>query len=184
MTPWISLCLCVSTYPPTWETGVELLAHFSKVMRGCTVLLVVNASLVIFVQLWNEELFQHVQIHDTFHARGTIVPIPPPRALLHLKSRWLLSEVCYGSKKQSLLHKCKGNIAISIARNLSVGPQFTPGTRILFRPDFLWAMLSHPVGHVFLALQWNSLCRASFEVHESQRDLRLGKLVFQILLCG
>jgi len=40
------------------------------------------------------------------------------------------------------------------------------------------------VGHVFLTLQWNSLGRASFEVHESQRDLRLGKLVFQMLLCG
>jgi hypothetical protein len=35
----------------------EILAHFSKVMRGCTVLLEVNtAFLVIFVQLWNEEL--------------------------------------------------------------------------------------------------------------------------------
>jgi len=45
-------------------------------------------------------------------------------------------------------------------------------------------MPSHPVGHVFLTLQWNSLGRASFEVHESQRDLRLGKLVFQMLLCG
>ena len=42
---------------PIWETGVEILAHFSKVMRGCTVLLEVNASFfVIFVQLWNEEL--------------------------------------------------------------------------------------------------------------------------------
>ena len=36
---------------------MEILAHFSKVMRGCTVLLEVNASfLVIFVQLWNEGL--------------------------------------------------------------------------------------------------------------------------------
>ena len=51
---------------PTWETGVEILALFSKVMRGCTVLLEVNASfLVIFIQLWNEELLEHVQIHDT-----------------------------------------------------------------------------------------------------------------------
>jgi hypothetical protein len=71
----LSVCLSVSTSPPTWETGVEVLAHFSKVMRGCTVLLEVNASfLVIFVQLWNEELPEHVQIHDTFHARGTVVP--------------------------------------------------------------------------------------------------------------
>ena len=36
-------------------------------------------------------------------------------------------------------------------------------------------MPSHPVGHVFLTLQWNSLGRASFEVHESQRDVRLGE---------
>jgi hypothetical protein len=52
LTPWISLCLSDSTYPATWETGVEVLAHFSKVMKGYTVLLEVNASfLVIFVQL-------------------------------------------------------------------------------------------------------------------------------------
>jgi len=44
-------------------------AHFSKVMRGYTVLLEVNASfLVIFVQLWNEELLEHVQIHDSANA--------------------------------------------------------------------------------------------------------------------
>jgi hypothetical protein len=37
-------------YPPTWETGVEVLAHFFKVMRGCAVLLEVKAFfLVIFV---------------------------------------------------------------------------------------------------------------------------------------
>jgi hypothetical protein len=33
-----------------WETGVEVLAHFFELMRGCTVLLEVNTSfLVIFV---------------------------------------------------------------------------------------------------------------------------------------
>jgi hypothetical protein len=38
-----------STSPPTWETGVEVLAHFFKVMKGYAVLLEVNASfLVIF----------------------------------------------------------------------------------------------------------------------------------------
>jgi hypothetical protein len=32
-------------------------------MMGCAVLLIVNASfMVIFVQLWNEELLEHVQI--------------------------------------------------------------------------------------------------------------------------
>jgi hypothetical protein len=57
----LSVCLSVSTYPPTWETGVEVLVLFSKVMRGCTLLLEVNASvLVIFVDLWNEELLKHV----------------------------------------------------------------------------------------------------------------------------
>jgi hypothetical protein len=76
------------------------------------------------------------------------------------------------------------NFELSIARNLPVGLHFTPGTQILFRPDVLCDMPSHPVGHVFQTLQWNSLGRASFEVHESQRDLRLGKLVFQMLLCG
>jgi len=39
-------------------------------MRWCTVLLEVNASfLVIFVQLWIEELLKHVQIHDTGNGR-------------------------------------------------------------------------------------------------------------------
>jgi hypothetical protein len=39
-----------STNPPTWETGVEVLVHFSKVMMGCAILLEVNASFsVIFV---------------------------------------------------------------------------------------------------------------------------------------
>ncbi|KDR14868.1 hypothetical protein L798_11008 [Zootermopsis nevadensis] len=53
------------TNPPTWETVVEVLAHFSEVMRRCTVLLEVNASfLVIFVTLRNEELLENVQIHD------------------------------------------------------------------------------------------------------------------------
>ncbi|XP_023712880.2 uncharacterized protein LOC111867343 [Cryptotermes secundus] len=57
--------------------------------------------------------------------------------------------VFFGSKKRSLIHKFKGYFALSIARNLPVGLQFTPGTRILFRPDVLCAMTSHPVGHVF-----------------------------------
>jgi hypothetical protein len=57
------------------------------------------------------------------------------------------------------------------------GLQFTHGTRILFRPDVLCTMPSHPVTHVFLTLEWNSLGRASFQVHESQRNVRLGKLV-------
>jgi hypothetical protein len=55
---------------------------------------------------------------------------------------------------------------------------------ILLRPDVLCTMPSHPVAHVFLTLQWNSLGRVSFEVHESQLDVRIGKLVFQMLLRG
>jgi hypothetical protein len=92
--------------------------------------------------------------------------------------------VCFGPKKRSLLHKFKGNFAPSITRNLLVGLRFTRGTRILLRPDALCAIPSHPVGHVFRTLQWNCLGRASFEVHESQRDVRPGKLVFQMLVCG
>jgi hypothetical protein len=39
-------------------------------MRVCAVLLEVSASfLVIFVQLWNKELLEHVQIHDTDDCR-------------------------------------------------------------------------------------------------------------------
>jgi hypothetical protein len=37
---------------------------------------------------------------------------------------------------------------------------------------------------MFLTLQWNSLGRASFEVHESQHNVHLRKLVFKMLLCG
>jgi hypothetical protein len=37
-------------------------------------------------------------------------------------------------------------------------------------------MPSHPVGHVFLTLEWNGLGGASFEVHESQRVVRLRKI--------
>jgi hypothetical protein len=59
--------------PPTWETGAEVLAHFSKEMRECTFLLEVNAYfLVIFVQLKNEELLEHVQIHDTGNNRSLL----------------------------------------------------------------------------------------------------------------
>jgi hypothetical protein len=48
--------------------------------------------------------------------------------------------------------------------------------------EFWWdrmfcAPCRHPVAHVFLTLQWNSLRRASFEFHEGQRDVRLGKPV-------
>jgi hypothetical protein len=95
-----------------------------------------------------------------------LCPIAPPRALPQLISRWLLSKVqnllvvCFCSKKRSLLHKLKGNVALSIARNLPVGLKFTSGTRILLRPDVLCAMPSHAVAHVFLTLQWNSLGRA------------------------
>jgi hypothetical protein len=90
----------------------------------------------------------------------------------------------FGSKKRSRLHKFKGNLVVSIARSFPVGLQFTRCTRILLRPDVLWAIPSHPVARMFLMLQWNSFGRASFEVHESQRDVRLGKLVFPMLLCG
>jgi hypothetical protein len=92
--------------------------------------------------------------------------------------------VHFDSKKRSLLNKLKGNVALSIRRNLPVRLQFTHGTLILLRMDVLRVMPSHPVIQVFLKLQWNSLGRAPFKVHESQRDLRLGKLVFQMLLSG
>jgi hypothetical protein len=82
--------------------------------------------------------------------------------------------VCFGSKKRILLHKFKGSFALSTAKNLAVCLQFTRGTRILLRPIALCAMPSYPVAHVFLTLQWGSLGRASFEVHESQCDMRLG----------
>jgi hypothetical protein len=61
----------------------------------------------------------------------------------------------------------------SISRDLPVGLQFTRVTRILLRPNVLCAMQSHPV------------CPCvSFEVHERQRYMCLGKLVSQKLLCG
>jgi formylmethanofuran dehydrogenase subunit E len=44
-------------------------------------------------------------------------------------------------------------------------------------------MPSDPVTHVFLTLQWNSLRKDLFEVNESQRDVLLWKLIFQMLLC-
>jgi hypothetical protein len=65
----------------------------------------------------------------------------------------------------------QGNFsALSTARNLQVGPQFTCSKSILLKPDVLCAMPTH-------MLQWNGLERASFEVHERQRDVRLKKLV-------
>jgi hypothetical protein len=57
--------------------------------------------------------------------------------------------VCFGSKIQSLLHKCKGNFELIIA----VGLEFTRGTRILLRPDVLCAMPDYLVAYVFLKLQ-------------------------------
>jgi hypothetical protein len=56
--------------------------------------------------------------------------------------------VCFGLKKRSLLHKCKGNFALRITRNLQVDLQFSFGRRILLRPDVLCAMRIHPVTHV------------------------------------
>jgi hypothetical protein len=64
-----------------------------------------------------------------------------------------------------------------IARNLPVGLQFTRDTRILLRTNVLYVMPSHPVAHMPLTLRWNSLGTASFKVHESQRNVRLGKLL-------
>jgi hypothetical protein len=90
--------------------------------------------------------------------------------------------VCSGSKKLSLLQKFKVNFALNIARNLPVGLQFTHGTRILLRPDVLFSMPSHPVAHVFVTLQCNSLEGASFELEESQHDVRLEKPVVQITI--
>jgi hypothetical protein len=78
----------------------------------------------------------------------------------------------------------QGNYALNMARNLPVGLQFTCGTRILSRPDVLRGMPTYLVTHVFLTLQWKSLGTALLEVHESQRDVHLRKLIFQMLLCG
>jgi hypothetical protein len=61
-------CQRHSTNPLTWETGVEVLAYFLKVMRGCAILLEVNVSLSSSSN-WNEELLEHVQIHDTSSGR-------------------------------------------------------------------------------------------------------------------
>jgi hypothetical protein len=36
-----------STNPPTWKTDVEVLVHFSEVMRRCTVLLEVKAFFLV-----------------------------------------------------------------------------------------------------------------------------------------
>jgi hypothetical protein len=60
---------------------------------------------------------------------------------------------CFGSKKRSLLNKFNIMFALSIARNLPEGIQFTRGIRILLKPDVLCAMPRHPVAHVFLTLQ-------------------------------
>jgi hypothetical protein len=53
-----------STNPPTWETDAEDLAQFFKV-----VLEVDTSFLVILAQLWNVEVLEHVQIHDTGNGR-------------------------------------------------------------------------------------------------------------------
>jgi hypothetical protein len=63
-------------------------------------------------------------------------------------------------------------------------PTITRGTRILLRPDILCVMPCHPLALVFLTLKWNSTGRALFKAHESQRNMHLGKLVFQMSLCG
>jgi hypothetical protein len=43
------------------KKGVEVLAHFSKAMRGCAILVEVNAFLL--------EMLELVQIHDTGNGR-------------------------------------------------------------------------------------------------------------------
>jgi hypothetical protein len=75
-----------------------------------------------------------------------------------------------------ILSKCIQR-TLSTARDLPVGHQSIRGIRISLRPDVLCAMTSHPVVHMLLTLQWNSLGRALLKVHESQRDVRLGKLI-------
>jgi hypothetical protein len=144
-------------------------------------------------RIFPEDIHNVLNCHNVaryckFDARGTVVPNTTTTTLLQLKLRWLISQVqsvlvvCFDGMKRSMLHKFKQNVGLSIAWNLPVGLQFTRCTRILLRPDVLWGMPNHPIAHVFLTLQWNCcLGRASFEVREGQRDVRLGKQVFQIL---
>jgi hypothetical protein len=129
--------------------------------------------------------FHNVAKHCTFDARGTVVPNTATASAVPQFEIKLATTTgaecapCVFYFEESLLHKFEGSFALSNARNLPVGLQFIRGTRILLRLDVLCSMPSHPAVHVFLTLEWNSLGRASFEVHDSQRDVRLGKLIFQ-----
>jgi hypothetical protein len=151
------------------------------------------------LQLWKSILIYTEDVHNVlncnnvarhckFDACGTIVhntataPAPAIEIKMAAFTGAERARLCFGSKKRSLLHKFKRNVALSMARNHPVGLQLTHDTRILLRLDALYAIPSYPISHVFLTLQWNSrLERASLQVHESQRDVRLGKLVFQML---
>jgi hypothetical protein len=90
--------------------------------------------------------YHNIAKHCKFDAHDTAVP---NTATASTPAVEIKMATCFGSKNQSLLHKFKGNFALSSARNLPAGLQFTRGTRILMRPDILFDMPSHPVAHVF-----------------------------------
>jgi hypothetical protein len=71
--------------------------------------------------------YHNVAIYCKFDARGTVVPntatasAPAVDIKMAHFTRAQVLVVCFGSKKQSLLHKFKGNFELSIAKNLIVG---------------------------------------------------------------
>jgi hypothetical protein len=102
----------------------------------------------------------NVSNYCKFDARGTVVP---NTATVRSSAVEIKMATFTDAKRTCCVfwfeetHTFKENFALSIVMNLPIGLQFTRGTRILLRPDVLCAMPSHPVAHVFLTLQWNSL---------------------------
>ena len=154
------------------------------------VLLEVDASfLVIFVQLWNEELLEHVELH-TFHARGTVVPNTATASAPAFEIK--MATITGAERAPCVFWFEETKSATQVQRKFRTKYRKEPPNRptiYSWHTNFVQTGCSvrhaKSPGRPCVSDATVEQLRESFvRVHESQRDLRLGKLVFQILLCG
>ena len=138
---------------------------------------------------------EHVQIHDTFHARGTVVPNTmdqPNTATASAPAFEIKMDTFTGAERARCVFwfeetKCATQVQRKFCTKYCKEPPSRP-TIYSWHTNFVQTRCSvchaKSPGRPCVSDATVEQLRESFEVHESQRDVRLGKLVFQMLLCG
>jgi hypothetical protein len=130
--------------------------------------------------------------HCKFDARGTVVPNTATASALAVEIKMATftgaerARCVFWSEETKSDALVQRKFRTQYRKEHPGGLQFTRGTRILLSPNVLCAMPSHPVSHVFLTLQWDSLLKESFvrSPRKSPRRASRETGIRNVILCG